>query len=207
MNVDDVIAERIAAARARAELAKKQRAARASARKRGVAIRNAAKLRNHNYRRSRGETMTMLSNLIEALESSPGDHPPFTPSERQIISRYEVALEDCAAPIDIVAEEFATYQAEFGNDSIGYAREHFTSLTTWWHALDALHADLSVDRPSDLAVRLIEHETNRYFWALNTLRRAVCEWLIGTAGPSPVDSGAATFSNFPVVQLNGTAVA
>ncbi|MEU6295039.1 hypothetical protein [Streptomyces erythrochromogenes] len=50
MNVDDVIAERIAAARARAELAKKQRAARAAARKRGIAIRNAAKLRNRNYR-------------------------------------------------------------------------------------------------------------------------------------------------------------
>lgn len=50
MNVDDVIAERIEAARARAELAKKQRAARAAARKRGVAIRNAAKLRQRNYR-------------------------------------------------------------------------------------------------------------------------------------------------------------
>lgn len=50
MNVDDVIAERIAAARARAELAKKQRAARAAARKRGIAIRNAAKLRAANYR-------------------------------------------------------------------------------------------------------------------------------------------------------------
>lgn len=50
MNVDDVIAERIEAARARAELAKKQRAARAAARKRGIAIRNAAKLRQRNYR-------------------------------------------------------------------------------------------------------------------------------------------------------------
>jgi hypothetical protein len=50
VNVEDVIAERIAAARARAELAMKRRAARAAARKRGVAIRNAAKLRHRNYR-------------------------------------------------------------------------------------------------------------------------------------------------------------
>lgn len=58
MNVDDVIAERIAAARARTELAKKQRAARAAARKRGVAIRHAAKLRHLNYRRTQTESET-----------------------------------------------------------------------------------------------------------------------------------------------------
>lgn len=58
MNVDDVIAERIAAARARTELAKKQRAARAAARKRGVAIRNAAKLRQRNYRNTQPEEQT-----------------------------------------------------------------------------------------------------------------------------------------------------
>lgn len=46
MNVDDVVAEKIAAARRRAEEAKRRRAALAAARKRGLAIRHAAKLRN-----------------------------------------------------------------------------------------------------------------------------------------------------------------
>jgi biotin carboxylase len=46
MNVDDVVAEKIAAARARAENAKRRRAALAAARQRGLAIRHAAKLRN-----------------------------------------------------------------------------------------------------------------------------------------------------------------
>ncbi|WP_055527144.1 hypothetical protein [Streptomyces graminilatus] len=45
MNVDDVVAEKIAAARARAENAKRRRAALAAARQRGLAHRHAAKLR------------------------------------------------------------------------------------------------------------------------------------------------------------------
>lgn len=46
MNVDDVVAEKIAAARARAEAAKRRRAALAAARQRGLAHRHATKLRN-----------------------------------------------------------------------------------------------------------------------------------------------------------------
>jgi len=46
MNVDDVVAEKIAAARRRAEEAKRRRAALAAARQRGLAIRHAARLRN-----------------------------------------------------------------------------------------------------------------------------------------------------------------
>lgn len=46
MNVDDIVAEKIAAARARAEAAKRRRAAFAAARQRGLALRHAAKLRN-----------------------------------------------------------------------------------------------------------------------------------------------------------------
>ena len=46
MNVDDVVAEKIAAARARAEAAKRRRAALNAARQRGLAARHAAKLRN-----------------------------------------------------------------------------------------------------------------------------------------------------------------
>lgn len=50
MNVDDLVAERIAAARARIEANKRRRAALAAARQRGLALRHAAKLRNLNYR-------------------------------------------------------------------------------------------------------------------------------------------------------------
>jgi hypothetical protein len=46
MNVDDIVAEKIAAARCRAENAKRRRAALAAARQRGLAHRHAAKLRN-----------------------------------------------------------------------------------------------------------------------------------------------------------------
>jgi hypothetical protein len=46
VNVDDIVAEKIAAARARAEAAKRRRAAFAAARQRGLAHRHAAKLRN-----------------------------------------------------------------------------------------------------------------------------------------------------------------
>ncbi|MEV0639012.1 hypothetical protein AB0I77_29530 [Streptomyces sp. NPDC050619] len=50
MNVDDIVAEKIAAARARAEAAKRRRAAFAAARNRGLALRHAAKLRNQANR-------------------------------------------------------------------------------------------------------------------------------------------------------------
>ncbi|MER6147985.1 hypothetical protein [Streptomyces hirsutus] len=46
MNVDDIVAEKIAAAAARAEVAKRRRAALNAARQRGLAQRHAAKLRN-----------------------------------------------------------------------------------------------------------------------------------------------------------------
>ncbi|MFD3929561.1 hypothetical protein [Streptomyces sp. NPDC058614] len=46
MNVDDVLAEKIAAARAHAEAAKRRRAALKAVRQRGLAFRHAAKLRN-----------------------------------------------------------------------------------------------------------------------------------------------------------------
>jgi hypothetical protein len=46
MNVDDVVAEKIAAARARIEATKRRRAALNAARQRGLAFRHAAKLRN-----------------------------------------------------------------------------------------------------------------------------------------------------------------
>ncbi len=45
MNVDDIVAAKIEAARIRAENAKRRRAAFAAARQRGLALRHAAKLR------------------------------------------------------------------------------------------------------------------------------------------------------------------
>ncbi|HZX38100.1 MAG TPA: hypothetical protein VFF37_07180 [Streptomyces sp.] len=58
MNVDDIVAERIAAARARIEANKRRRAALAAARQRGLALRHAAKLRALNYRRTYPEKET-----------------------------------------------------------------------------------------------------------------------------------------------------
>ncbi|GAA4999618.1 hypothetical protein [Streptomyces siamensis] len=52
MNVDDVVAEKIAAARARAEAAKRRRAALNAARQRGLAHRHAQKLRHLRARES-----------------------------------------------------------------------------------------------------------------------------------------------------------
>ncbi|WP_432132726.1 hypothetical protein [Streptomyces tendae] len=46
MNVDDIVAEKIAAARARIKATKRRRAALQAARQRGLAHRHAAKLRN-----------------------------------------------------------------------------------------------------------------------------------------------------------------
>ncbi|MGW7598151.1 hypothetical protein [Streptomyces antimycoticus] len=58
MNVDDVIAERIAAARRRAEAAKQRRATLAAARQRGLAQRHATKLRNQASARPTDEPVT-----------------------------------------------------------------------------------------------------------------------------------------------------
>jgi len=54
VNVDDVVAEKIAAARARAEAAKRRRAAFKAARQRGLAARHAQKLRNLSARTTDG---------------------------------------------------------------------------------------------------------------------------------------------------------
>ncbi|MFG3110558.1 hypothetical protein [Streptomyces tendae] len=58
MNVDDIVAEKIAAARRRIEAAKARRAALNAARQRGLAHRYAAKLRNQA---NRGDTPTTVA--------------------------------------------------------------------------------------------------------------------------------------------------
>ncbi|MFE8944525.1 hypothetical protein [Streptomyces sp. NPDC007856] len=62
MNVDDIVAEKIAAARIRAENAKRRRAALAAARQRGLAARHAQKLRSQA---SRGDTPTVADTTTE----------------------------------------------------------------------------------------------------------------------------------------------
>jgi len=57
MNVNDIVAAKIEAARIRAENAKRRRAALAAARQRGLAARHAQKLRNLN----RGDTTTVAN--------------------------------------------------------------------------------------------------------------------------------------------------
>ncbi|MER5209425.1 hypothetical protein ABT063_02195 [Streptomyces sp. NPDC002838] len=66
MNVDDVIAEKIAAARARAEAAKRRRAAFAAARNRGLALRHAAKLRNQASARTTDGSATPTAGAATA---------------------------------------------------------------------------------------------------------------------------------------------
>jgi len=58
MNVNDVVAAKVEAARLRAEAAKRRRAALAAARQRGLAHRHAAKLRNQASVRTTDGTAT-----------------------------------------------------------------------------------------------------------------------------------------------------
>lgn len=69
MNVDDVVAEKIAAARARAEANKRRRAALAAARQRGLAIRHAAKLRRQADTQSASEPDDADDVVVEVTEA------------------------------------------------------------------------------------------------------------------------------------------
>lgn len=62
MNVDDIVAAKIEAARIRIENAKRRRAAFAAARQRGLAARHAQKLRNQA---NRGDTPTVADTTTE----------------------------------------------------------------------------------------------------------------------------------------------
>jgi len=64
VNVDDVVAEKIAAARARIEATKRRRAALAAARQRGLAHRHAAKLRNLEASRQREASPVESEGLV-----------------------------------------------------------------------------------------------------------------------------------------------
>ncbi|MFE4701434.1 hypothetical protein ACFRIC_30670 [Streptomyces sp. NPDC056738] len=64
MNVDDIVAEKIAAARARIEATKRRRAALAAARQRGLAHRHAQKLRNLEASRQREASPAESDGLV-----------------------------------------------------------------------------------------------------------------------------------------------
>ncbi|MFJ5728771.1 hypothetical protein [Streptomyces paradoxus] len=68
MNVDDVVAEKIAAARAKAEANKRRRAALAANRQRGLALRHAAKLRRLRDAESLSEPDDVDDVVIEVTE-------------------------------------------------------------------------------------------------------------------------------------------
>lgn len=70
MNIDDVVAEKIAAARARIETNRRRRAALAAARQRGLAHRHAAKLRNLSARTTDGTAADSLSAANDTTEES-----------------------------------------------------------------------------------------------------------------------------------------
>ena len=71
MNVDDVVAAKVAAARARAEQEKKRRLALTAARQRGLAARHAQKLRNLARRRPDETAIggTLDPQLLESQEN------------------------------------------------------------------------------------------------------------------------------------------
>lgn len=108
---------------------------------------------------------------------------------------------------------FLAHAKDFGHGAtIGLAHSHFAMLRTWYDALDGLYGGLSNRelgcRMGNAGWRYITAETNRFFHALNLVRREVCIWLVGTAGPRPgVDSGRVTFADAFGVLLDGTTVA
>jgi hypothetical protein len=69
LNVDDLVAEKIAAARARIEATTRRRAAMKAARNRGLAQRHAAKLRNLSARTPDGTVEDSLSSTNDTEES------------------------------------------------------------------------------------------------------------------------------------------
>ena len=70
MNVNDVVAAKIAAAAARTEATKRRRAALAANRKRGLAIRHAAKLRNQASIRTADGTATPTDGAANTTEEN-----------------------------------------------------------------------------------------------------------------------------------------
>jgi hypothetical protein len=70
VNVDDVVAEKIAAARARIEAAKRRRAALAAARQRGLAHRHAAKLRNQASARTTDGSVSVTPTETNTTEEN-----------------------------------------------------------------------------------------------------------------------------------------
>ncbi|MEU1559483.1 hypothetical protein ABZ504_03055 [Streptomyces mirabilis] len=73
MNVDDIVAEKIAAAAARAEATKRRRAAFNAARQRGLAARHAQKLRNLSVRTTDGSASPTDGPATAGFNLTPAD--------------------------------------------------------------------------------------------------------------------------------------
>lgn len=151
--------------------------------------------------------------LVEVLKLT-SDTPTLFGHEHKAVATYNAAVEGIEDVLDVIeARHFREVEAELGTDiARADAHGHFTTLTIWHDALDGLYGDLAYgrgQRHSEFARRLVEHEANRFFRALNLLRREVCTWLLGTAGPQPeVDAGVLTFCDVPArIHLDGTALA
>lgn len=71
MNVNDIVAEKIAAARIRTENAKRRRAVLAAARKRGLAFRHAQRLRNQASARTTDGTVSVTPTETNITEENP----------------------------------------------------------------------------------------------------------------------------------------
>lgn len=137
----------------------------------------------------------------------------FTDAEQAVVDAHRGRVQGIPECVDHTsAADLQQHEHDHGrDDTITYAKNLFRMLDDWHTALDSAHADLvAVDDTnlSPAAEFFIHAEANRFMHALNLVRREVLRYLLGTAGPAPaVDSGALCLSNFPVIPLNGTAVA
>ncbi|MGW1892118.1 hypothetical protein ACWCP6_17940 [Streptomyces sp. NPDC002004] len=128
MNVDDIVAEKIAAARARVEATKRRRAALAAARQRGLAARHAQRLRNLN----RGDTPT--------ADGSEGDSP--SPSKRH---QGEMTMDLQALAADLIA------RTERAVEQIAGLAAHTGITFKTTDVVDAVERDLPSDYPAPTA--------------------------------------------------------
>jgi hypothetical protein len=150
VNVDDVVAEKIAAAAARAEAAKRRRAAFKAARQRGLAARHAQKLRNLG----RGDTATTVGQSPK-IQADCGDTPTVadlhSPDGNAAVGGSPTTADDVV--IEVTAAEFhAAVRTSLARLGLTYAeledqarRRDFTSAqahSLWVSIGGAVNTDL-----------------------------------------------------------------
>ncbi|MFI1580061.1 hypothetical protein [Embleya sp. NPDC020630] len=157
-------------------------------------------------------THMQLTHLIDNIEAD--GVTLLEPHERTVLAIYTAAVDDYASVFDVIeAGYFREVEAEHGTEiAREHARGHFATLDAWYQELDSLYTDLATgpgQTHSEAARHILQREANRFFHVLNLLRREVCTWLLGTAGPRPeIDAGVLTFCDIPPrIHLDGTALA